>query len=254
MLPLDAQTLALDFCGEEVIIPVDRPFVLGRDADFVVDDNPYLHRRFIEIVHHEPMWWIGNIGTQLSATISDGHGRLQAWLAPGARMPIVFETTVIRFTAGSTCYEINLTLSEPTFTSPTSSPEDADGTTTIGRVMLTPEQRLLVVALAEPALIENRATPMGLPASAEAAQRLGWAITKFNRKLDNVCAKLTKAGVRGLHGGPGQLASSRRARLVEYALAVRLVTEDDLVLLDRSSVSAFDDDDIAMPDTGNDRS
>jgi len=37
--------------------------------------------------------------------------------------------------------------------------------------------------------------------------------------------------VRGLRGGPGQLASNRRARLVEHAVAARIVTAEDLALL-----------------------
>jgi hypothetical protein len=60
-------------------------------------------------------------------------------------------------------------------------------------------------------------------------------MTKFNRKLDNVCQKLKKAGVRGLHGGPDRLASDRRSRLVEYAVSVRLVTASDLRLLDAAA-------------------
>ena len=65
------------------------------------------------------------------------------------------------------------------------------------------------------------------------AARLGWPVTKFNRKLDNVCGKLADVGVRGLHGGPAKLASSRKARLVEYAMAARIVTVEDLDLLPR---------------------
>ena len=42
---------------------------------------------------------------------------------------------------------------------------------------------------------------------------------------------LADLGVRGLHGGPAKLASSRKARLVEYAMAARIVTADDLDLL-----------------------
>jgi hypothetical protein len=45
-----------------------------------------------------------------------------------------------------------------------------------------------------------------------------------------------------LHGGPGQLASNRRARLVEYAIAVRMVTRDDLPLLDVPSPDDASDD------------
>ena len=43
--------------------------------------------------------------------------------------------------------------------------------------------------------------------------------------------KLSELGVRGLRGGPTKLASSRKARLVEYAMAARVVTADDLDLL-----------------------
>jgi hypothetical protein len=71
-----------------------------------------------------------------------------------------------------------------------------------------------------------------IPATATAAGRLGWTVTKFNRKLDNVCDKLTRSGIRGLHGAADRLATSRRARLVEYALAARLVDQSDLSLLD----------------------
>ncbi len=71
-----------------------------------------------------------------------------------------------------------------------------------------------------------------IPSSAQAARRLGWALTRFNRKLDNVCDKLDRLGVSGLRGGPGAHATNRRARLVEYAVSSRLVTAADLPLLD----------------------
>ena len=41
--------------------------------------------------------------------------------------------------------------------------------------------------------------------------------------------------VKGLRGGPKQLATNRRARLVEYAVTSRLVTSADLPLLDVDS-------------------
>jgi hypothetical protein len=78
-----------------------------------------------------------------------------------------------------------------------------------------------------------------LPTSAQAAERLGWSMTTFNRKLDNVCDKLDKIGVGGLRGGKGNLATNRRARLVEYAVATRLVSADDLVLLDKPAPPTF---------------
>jgi hypothetical protein len=65
------------------------------------------------------------------------------------------------------------------------------------------------------------------------AERLGWSLVRFNRKLDNVCDKLDKLGVDGLRGGVLGRASNRRARLVEFAISTGLVTAHDLVLLDK---------------------
>lgn len=223
--------LRVEFCDEWYVVTPGEPFAIGRDADLVVDDNPYLHRRFLEIVWRDGLWWLTNTGSQLSATISDPEARFQAWLAPAAHLPVVFAHTRVCFTAGPTTYEMTLHLEQDLFQM-TSSVDPDGGSTTLGRVALTPDQRRLIVALAEPVLRSHGAGRINLPSSAEAARRLGWPITKFNRKLDNVCQKLKSAGVRGLHGEPGNLASDRRARLVEYAVAVRLVVPADLQCLD----------------------
>jgi hypothetical protein len=230
-----APELRVEFCGEWHLLDPARPFVIGRDADLVVDDNPYLHRRFLEVRFQDGIWWLVNLGGQLSATTSDGEGRFQGWLAPGAHLPIVFEVMKVRFTAGSTAYELSLHLSESPFSANVTELEGSGDTTTLGRVVLTPDQKLLVVALAEAALQPDAGGRVSVPSSADAAARLGWPMTKFNRKLDNVCQKLKKAGVRGLHGGPDRLASDRRSRLVEYAVSVRLVTASDLRLLDAAA-------------------
>src|SRR5690606_39244214 len=120
------------------------------------------------------------------------------------------------------------------FFAPSSSNDSSSGSTTIAPVPLTSSQRLLIVALAEGML--RQATPGRgeIPSSAQAAERLHWSMTTFNRKLDNVCEKLDKVGVAGLRGGRGNLATNRRLRLVEYAVATRLVSRDDLYLIDRN--------------------
>jgi hypothetical protein len=63
------------------------------------------------------------------------------------------------------------------------------------------------------------------------AARLDWTPKKFNRKLDNICAKYARCGVRGLVGEPGALASDRREALVDHVLAAQLVTSGDLGML-----------------------
>ena len=206
---------------------------LGREGDVVIDDNPFLHRRFLEIHTHDGLWWIANVGNHLTATVADPTGGLNAWLSPGARMPIVFRETSVWFTAGPTTYDFEIRYEGGVFAPPAQVGSDIGGTT-IGRVSFTPDQRLLVVALCEKALLKGEPGGSSIPQSAEAAARLGWTVTRFNRKLDNVCQKLTAGGVSGLHGSSDRLASSRRARLVEYALASRLERAMDSGMLRRA--------------------
>lgn len=224
-------SVTVDFCGEEHPVTPDSPVVLGREGDIVVDDNPYLHRRFLEISTDDGLVWLANVGSAISATVADEHGLVQTWLSPGARIPLVFERTAVWFTAGPTTYEFEILNEAPKFV-PVGELRDSDGETTLGRVSFTPDQTLLIVALAEDILRRGQRGGGAIPHSRTAAERLAWTPTKFNRKLDNVCEKLTKLGVRGLHGSSDRTASNRRVRLVEYALASRLVTAADLELLD----------------------
>ena len=167
----------VDFCGEEYVV-TPAGLTIGRTADVEIDDNPYLHRRFLEIRNEHDFWWLENVGSTLTATVADDLGVFQAWLNPGARIPLAMSRMLVWFTAGLTTYDFEI------------------------------------------------------PSSQQAADRLSWTITRFNRKLDNVCQKFADAGIRGLHGGVGKLASNRKSRLVEHALSTKVVTADDLVLLD----------------------
>ncbi len=223
----------VEFCGEVYVAREERPLTIGRTGDVQLDDNPYLHRSFLTVSHEGGLWWLTNVGTTLSATIADPEGRLQAWLSPGARVPLALDRFTVWFTAGPTTYDFDVVVDDPAFVSTSAHPVPAaeGGRTTVGRVSMTPDQQLLLVALCEDFLRRTSAGQGEIPSSAAAAARLGWTVTRFNRKLDNVCQKLATSGVRGLHGGPGNLATGRKARLVEHALSVRMVTEADLALL-----------------------
>lgn len=233
MSPPRTDQPTIEFCGEFTAVDHD-PFTIGRDADLVIDDNRFLHRRFLGLGRRHDIWVLTNTGDRLTATVADPDGRLEAFLAPGSSLPLVVATTSVRFTAGPTSYEFSIHVPDPAFATHDVTRDD-EGDTTIGSVTFTPDQLRLVLALAEPALRGEGRGRSSIPSSNDAARRLGWTITRFNRKLDNVCQKLAAQGIRGLHGEPGRLAANRRARLVEYALAVRLVTSDDLDLLEATS-------------------
>jgi hypothetical protein len=226
--------MRIEFCGEWFDVDPSRPFEIGREADLSVDDNPYLHRTFLRVTHEHDLWWLSNVGSRLSATISAGSGAVQAWLAPGAKLPIVFETMDVIFSAGSTTYDFVIHADSDVFGTGPGAVDAKGSTTTMMPVTLTPSQRLLIVSLAEQVLRQTEPGRNPIPSSADAAGRIGWPLTTFNRKLDNVCEKLDRIGVHGLRGGAGKLATNRRARLVEYAVATRLVGPEDLPLLDRA--------------------
>lgn len=225
--------LKIEFCGEWYDVEHPNDFHVGRESDLVIDDNPYLHRRFLRIYEEFGMWWLGNVGNLLAATVSDATGQVQAWLAPGARLPIVFPQLQVLFSAGSTTYEFTIHAANDYYAS-SAMADSVAGSTTIAPVPLTSSQRLLIVALAEHILRQSSPGRGEIPTSAQAAKRLHWSITTFNRKLDNVCEKLDKIGVAGLRGGKDNLATNRRLRLVEYAVATRLVSSEDLYLIDRN--------------------
>jgi hypothetical protein len=223
--------LQVNFCGEIYKVDPDQPFTIGREGDLVLDEaNFHLHRIFLRIEHESGLWWLSNIGSTLSATVSSGQGEMQAWLAPTGRLPLVFPLVGVWFTAGETTYEFDIIITGTPWES-TTIEEAGNGYRTLGLVELSSDQRLLVVALAEDVLRhKNRGKGM-IPTSVQAAERLGWSLPKFNRKLDYLCKKLADSGVRGLHGSPGRLAMSRRARLVEFCLGNQSIGEADLDLL-----------------------
>jgi len=227
------------FCGEEFPVVAGRQLTIGRCGDVEIDDNPYLHRTFLVILEQGGLWWISNVGSTLTATVADVTGLLHTWLAPGARIPLVMTRTLVWFTAGPTTYDFEVIVDEPAFVPAAVDPFEQGhfGEMTVGRVPFTPDQKLLMVALCEGSLSRSRPGASQVPSSAAAAARIGWTVTRFNRKLDNVCQKLADAGTRGLHGGIGSLARNRKAALVEHALSTRLVTADDLVLLDDGRLS-----------------
>lgn len=231
-----AAELIVEFCGEVYRPDAGSVFGIGREGDLAIDDNPYLHRRFLEISRSDAIWWLSNVGTLISATVADVSGGLQAWVVPGARIPLVFGHTNVIFTAGATTYEFAVHVRTPAFVRQQNQDEvDVAGETTIGPIVFTDSQKALIVALAEPMLRRDGTGLSSIPTSASAAQRLGWPLTKFNRKLDNVCDKLDRVGVAGLRGGGGKLATNRRVRLVEHAVSSHLVTPGDLELLEREA-------------------
>jgi hypothetical protein len=231
----DDLRLHVEYCGEVTAIETSDELTFGRAGDLRIDDNPHLHRVLGRLWARGDQWWLANEGRAISIQIADADSRSNVVLAPGSEVALSFPNSILRFRAGITDYE--LTLSVPDREDEEEDEEDDDDgevwddqfgdTVGLGDVLLTDEQRLLLLALAEPTLRGRRAKE-DLPANRAVARRLGWSITKFNRKLDNLCNRFTKLGVGGLRGSIDQLATDRRRRLVDHAIESGLITADQL--------------------------
>ncbi len=222
--------LVVEFLGEEYPVSTTGNLSFGRSADLVIDENARLHRRLGLIDFADGMWWLHNVGSALTIEVVDRNSPSRLTLAPGATMALVFEEAALRFQAGATSYELSVDV--PLSPPEASVTDDGQGTPTVtaAELSFTPAQLQCIVALAERRLLDPSA--VDLPTNRQAAARLGWKLTKFNRKLDNVCTKMGNAGVSGLRGDVGALATKRRERLVEFALSASVVGADDLALLD----------------------
>lgn len=221
----------LDFGGRRQRIPAGSTFVIGRGADLAMDDNQYVHRRFLELEQREGVWWLSNVGSRLTASVASADGMAQSLLAPGESTPLVFPATTVMFTAGPTTYEIELSTESPFYQVSTpwaSTPDEAD---VVG--LLSPVQKIVLTALAEPMLRQAAQGSVRLPPMDDVAVRLGWPLAKLERRAGSLCDKFARHGVRGLHrDSEGRMPDAVRSRLVEHAVGARIVTPDDLELLE----------------------
>ena len=233
MLAVMSPRLYLEFCGEDWTLDDGAALSFGRCADLVIDDNPYLHRVVGRFAWRDGAWWIDNLGTRVSLAVRDLGGASAATIAPGASLAVTFGEFSCTFTAGRTSYELLGGLDSYEWEHDLLGDlAEAEETLEWGRVDLNDDQRLLLVAMCEHRLLDPGATDEQLPTNRQCAARLGWTLTKLNRKLDHLCDKLHRAGVAGVHGDLGASAGSRRQRLVDHAVMARLVTVEDLALFE----------------------
>jgi hypothetical protein len=224
--------LRVEYCGEVRAVETSDELTFGRAGDLRIDDNRHLHRVLGRLWARGEQWWLTNEGSSISIQIADADSRSNVVLAPGSEIALSFPNSIVRFRAGITDYELALSVPDREDEEEDDEGEDPwddefTDTIALGDIVLTDEQRLLLLALAEPTLRDPH-VKQDLPANRAVARRLGWSITKFNRKLDNLCNRFAKLGVGGLRGSIDQLATDRRRRLVDHAIDSGLITAAQL--------------------------
>lgn len=226
--------MQVDFAGEVHTLVPGQELTFGRASgnDIVIDNNPRLHRHFGLIRFRDGSWWLKNTGRRLPLSILDQDSRSRITLTSGNETALSFASSTISFSAGSTNYEVELLIADDmASTDDGFNPDLTMAGLTMDHEPLVGEQRLVAVALAESAL-RNPHEPIVLPSNKAIAHRFGWPMTTLNRKLDRLCRTFDRAGVPGLVGRPGELASDRRRKLVEHLVGTGELTVDDLTLLD----------------------
>jgi hypothetical protein len=224
--------LYVDFCGEQHKLAEGEELTFGRQARLEIDENPYMHRVLGRFAWRDGYWWLDNVGRSIVLNLHDRESAANSTVAPGHTAAVTYADGAVSFVAGRSRYEIDTALEDAVDPVEASeNPDAGERTLDFGVVDLNEDQRLLLLDLASERLRDPTLPDPPIRPKAESAKRLGWSVSKYNRKLDHLCVKFAKAGITGLQGDSGASASDRRRRLLEHVLAVKLVTADELTLL-----------------------
>ncbi len=221
--------LTISYCGEQHRVSPTDEFSFGRSGDLAIDENRFLHRVMAVCFFRRGWWWLVNVGAHLPLHLQGIGGTSTITLSPGGSIPLVMGMTTVRFAAGGTSYELEIEADVELEVTHGKAVVPGDTTIDAGSTPLTADQLLLLVALSEPRL--RQGPKAELPTNVELMERFGWSVTKFNRKLDNVCLKFSRRGVGGLVGSSERMAQGRRSVLVDYLISSGMVTNEQLSLL-----------------------
>lgn len=225
--------------GEVHVVGVQDHLLFGRgvgnDLNVERESDDLLHRRFGRLHQRNGIWWITNDGARLSLAVNDRDSTSSIVLAPGGLAALTFQRSSILFSGRRPDYEILVDISGTVPMDDEGLPADtamsATPTLDQSEMPLVGEQRLLLVALAEQKL-RNPHRALELPANKDVQARFGWTRKTFDGKLGRLCEKFDRWGMSGLVGESFDPATNRRRKLVEYAIGQKILTPDDLELLD----------------------
>ncbi len=227
------ERLLIENCGEEHALSADRTLTFGRSADVVVDINPYLHRVLGRFRHDGRSWWLDNVGRSIPLTLLSIEGLSSATVGPGSSTPLLAVESAVTVSAAPASYELVVTNERAERLVDLGSVAGDGPLVTLewGHVELNADQVDMLRVICGPRLDRPADQWADIPTNRAAAAELGWSLAKYNRKLDHVCDKLARVGVRGLRGDLGLSAMDRRRTLVDHVvrsgLLAALAVPDD---------------------------
>jgi hypothetical protein len=215
--------LLVEHCGDERVVDPSTTLTFGRSAELVVDANPYLHRVVGRFRHDGRSWWVDNVGRAVTLTLLSSGDLSSSTVGPGASAPILQVESVVAFTAGPADYEVAVVRERAERLADLAAGDDGALTGPLvtlewGHPELNGDQWALLDVLCEHRVDRPSDQWAPIPSNRACAAQLGWTLAKFNRKLDHLCEKLERSGVRGLRGDLGLSATDRRRLLVEHVV------------------------------------
>jgi hypothetical protein len=223
------QLLVVEFCGDRRELFPGTSLLFGRGAELDIDSNPQLHRQLGQLLHRDGWWWLQNVGRSIPMRLADPSTGATTLLPSGTQAALTHRHTYVGFDVGITRYELTLLQEGILELAGPELPLSSTRTNLVEELPLNTEQRQLLAALCESRL-RDPASPLVLPSNRSVAHRLGWPLTKLNRKLDWLCTRYARQGVAGLQSTGGR-ATDRRRTLAEWVLTNGLITTSDLELL-----------------------
>ena len=211
-----APRLTVNFVGE--VYRPSHELTFGREADLVLDENSFLHRRAGRFRLRDRSWWLDNVGTRLRITVVGNDGSVVD-LQPGASTPLLGRQGEISVTAGPVRYVLEYELQEvqAQFQDSGQLTEGPDGDITMSYgPLLTPRELDFVVVLARGRLT-GRLGP--LPSHGEIADTWGVSHKTVDNTLQRLRSKLRNQRISGIQS---------TENLVEYLVSQGLVTLSDL--------------------------
>ncbi|HEY8458670.1 MAG TPA: hypothetical protein VIL34_23985 [Actinopolymorphaceae bacterium] len=200
----------------------------GRSPDCTIcldPDDAAISRCAGALVFEGQTWWLVNRSSVRPLSVIDDLG-LRSVLAPGRRIAIEHPVRVVvdgtngkhRLAIDAEAVEVSMRTNEVLRGEPTATDE---------RVLISPADRLAMVALFA-GYLEDGPRHDPHPRTYEAAAaRLGWPKTTLIKRIEYLRTRLDKAGVPNMTG-PYALVN-----LAEYVISRGLITRADLQLLRR---------------------
>ncbi|APT91363.1 hypothetical protein CSPHI_10570 [Corynebacterium sphenisci DSM 44792] len=220
-----------DLCGVVLDPAPGETLTIGRNGDLRVgEDNPYMHRRALQLYSAGGAWYLQNIGSHVTVMLRRPGDARGMRLAPAQIQALTEPAYSVLFGVKRENYEIEIRQEVAGTGEPLGDVDTGTATLTIDE--LTERERALVAAFAEDYLrgrVDSLAT---LCTDARAAEKLGTTAKAVEHRRTELY-ELILGG--GLVSDMEWRHTHRRQRMTRAARALidaRLVTVDDLALLD----------------------